>query len=179
MDEIQQKPEKTTSKVLWIILGAVIGAIVALGFDYFVKPHIQAKPRIEFKVSSNQSGHAEFLIKNAGDTFAEDVQITIWASAPFSTRTDVVKVEHTGGATDASASDYGIYEARMVGDSGRPNAINTISRAVVIRFERVNHGEVWHGRLEYVGPEAVFGLLAHIKGKGISENLYAKFDEIK
>ena len=179
MNDKQQKPKKTTSKVLWIIVGAAIGAIVSLGFDYFVKPHLQAKPRIVFTTSSMQSGYAEFLVKNAGSAIAEDVQIIIWVPAPFSARTDIAAVEHTGGSTDASADDFGIYEARMTGDSGRPNALNTISRAVIIRFKRINAGEEWHGHLEYVSPKAVFGLLAHVKGKGLSENLYARFDEDK
>jgi hypothetical protein len=152
---------------------------VSLSFDQWIRPLFAAKPKLQIVASKSNErpGEAIFSITNAGTGPVEDVSVTIWASAPFSPRTDIFTVKHAGGVSDANC-ELGIYQARLTGadSTSRPNAFNTPARAILIRCTRVNPKETWHGRLEYVGQEAVFGLTANIKSKEISKNQYAMFD---
>ncbi len=52
------------------------------------------------------------------------------------------------------------------------------TRAVIVKSTRIEPKEQRKGRLEYAGPEAVFGLMVHIKARGVSKNQYAMFDKV-
>lgn len=171
-------PGKVSSKLTWVITGAVIGAVVSLLFNEFVAPLFAGNPNIRFSASSDQPGMSTFEIANTGDAAATEFKITIWATALFTARTDIISIEHLGGVLEADCS-VAMYQLRPMGPnrSAVASALNTVSQAVRIECVRFNPGETWHGRISYTGPEAVFGLLAHIKSSQYSENLYARFDD--
>ncbi len=166
--------ESAPSKIMWIAIGAIVGGVISLSFEYWVKPHLTPKPIITVSAGSEARGEAVIFLKNTGDAEAEDVSITVWASAPFTPQTNIIEVQHTGGVSDASCK-FGIYEAQLTGSGSRPNALNTTSKALEIKCKRINPGEKWQGKIKYSGVGAVFGLLSHVKGVGISENQYALF----
>ena len=165
---------KLSRRIFWIIISAIVVALVAFSFDHFVKPIIlpPEQIKIELSASRTETGSVKFRIKNAGDAAAKDLKITIWAASVFTARTDILNVKHIGGTIDASASNYEVSEQRFTGDKGRPNVLNTVAQAAVIKFPRINGGEKWHGHLEYAVMKGVAttGLVAHVKGEGISEN---------
>lgn len=174
------KKETTSTKVIWIVIGALIGSVVSLSFDKLIVPFFRPTPKIQITATGDYATNADFLIKNIGSDIAEDVEITIWASGVFSPRTDISNIQHAGGQTDASA-EFGIYEARMTGDGKvlnpyHQNSLNTTARAVIVKFKRINPGEQWKGHVEFSGTQ-VQGLMATIKGNKISENQYAMFDK--
>lgn len=166
--------ESAPSKITWIAIGAIVGGVVSLSFEYWVKPYFTPKPKITISAGSDARGEAVILVKNIGDAEAEEISITVWASAPFTPQTNIVKIQHAGGVSDASC-EFGIYEAQLTASGSRPNALNTTSKAVQIKCKRISPNEKWQGKIEYSGSGAVFGLLSHVKGVGISENQYALF----
>ena len=168
--------ETNSSKFIWLLAGTIIGSAVSLSFDEWIKPLFRAKAEIRISAESDQSGTANFIIQNIGKAVASKVSITLWATAPLAARTDITKFEHSGGVNDANCS-VGFYEARLMGPgkSAVPSSLNTQSTALLIQCEQIRHREAWQGRLEYQGPEAVFGLLALIKDSMISEIKYARF----
>ena len=168
--------ESAPSKILWIAIGAIIGGVISLSFEYWVKPYLMPKPNITISAGSEARGEAVILIKNTGDAVAEEVFITVWASAPFAPQTNIIEIQHTGGVQDASC-EFGIYEAQLTGSGARANAINTKSKAVQIKCKRISQNEKWQGKIKYSGSGAVFGLLSNIKGIDISENQYALFSK--
>ena len=157
-------------------MGAIVGGVVSLSFDKWIKPHFEAKPNVRVSASSDRPGTSTFKIVNMGEATATDVAVTLWATAPFAARIDVTKVEHAGGTADATC-EAGIYEARLMASGSVPSTVNTESQAVLVQCKRINPNEEWRGQLEYQGPEAVFGLLAHIKEADRSENQYARFGQ--
>lgn len=174
------RKETTSTKITWIIIGALIGSVVSLSFDKLIVPIFRPQPKIQITATGDYMTNADFLVKNTGNAIAEDVEITIWASGVFSPRTDISDVQHAGGRTDAQA-EFGIYEARMTGDekasnANHQNSLNTQARAVIVRFKRINPGEQWKGHVEFNGTQ-VNGLMAIVKGNQISENQYAMFEK--
>ena len=170
--------ETNSSKFIWLLAGTIIGSAVSLSFDEWIKPLFEAKAEIRISAKSDQPETADFMIQNSGKAVASDVSITLWATAPFAARTDIIKVEHSGGVGDAACT-VGFYKARLMGrgNSAVPSSLDTKSQALLIQCERIRPQEAWRGRLKYQGPEPVFGLLAHIKDPKISENKYARFEE--
>ncbi len=170
--------ESPTSKFLWLVAGAIVGGIISLSFDRFVKPLLAAKPKLQI-VASKVDGKpraAQFTISNFGSAAAEDVSVTVWATAPFSASTDIVLGNHVGGVSDANC-ELGLYEAQLTGSasSSRHNAFNTPAKALLVRCSKINPNEEWRGYVEYSGQEAVMGLMANVKTKDTSENQYAMF----
>lgn len=171
--------ETKSSKVVWIIVGAIIGSVIALAFDKWIKPIVISAPKASLQVvaSSDTRGVSNFSIQNTGKAPAEEVVFTIWSSAPFASRTDIVKLKHIGGVSDAICEKTGIWDAKLTASGSVPNAINTESKAAIIVCKRINPDEKWQGIVEWSGSEAVFGLMIHIKANGISENQYAMFNK--
>ena len=171
--------ETKLSKFIWAIAGAIIGSVVALTFDKWIKPIVIPfpKPVLQVVASSEAQGISKFSIKNTGNAPAEEVVFTIWSSAPFAARTDIVELKHTGGVSDASCEKTGLWNAKLTASGSVPNAINTESKAAIIECKRINPNEKWQGEVEWSGSEAVFGLMVHIKANGMSENQYAMFNK--
>jgi hypothetical protein len=172
--------ESSTSKLLWIVVGAIVGGLISLSFDRVVKPMFAAKPKLQIVASKVQgkSRAAQFIVSNSGSAAAEGVSITVWATAAFSPSTDIVLGNHVGGVSDANC-ELGLYEAQLTGSasSSRPNAFNTPAKALLVRCSKINPNEEWRGYVEYSGQEAVMGLMANVKTKDTSENLYAMFSQ--
>lgn len=170
--------ESNSSKLIWLFAGAIVGSVVALGFDEWIKPLFQEKPDIQITATSEQAGVANFKIQNAGNAPASNVAITLWASAPFAARTDILSIEHTGGITDAEC-EVGLYKARLMGKgkSAVPSTLDTESQALLVQCKKIRPSEAWQGRVEFQGPQAVFGLLAVVKDEKTTENKYAMFSQ--
>ena len=168
--------ESKSAKLIWLLAGAIVGSAVSLSFDEWIEPFFEAKADFRIVAERTKPGTANFMIQNVGEAAASDVTITLWAIAPFSERTDIVNVEHTGGAADADCT-VGFYEARLTGrgKSAVPSALDTKSKALRVECKTIRSQEAWQGRLQYQGPEAVLGLWALVKDPSTSENKYARF----
>jgi hypothetical protein len=84
--------EKTSSKLVWIVVGAIVGATGSLSFDKIVRPYFTAEPDLRFLASCDEAGTATFSIANDGDAAATDVAATVWAMSGF--RAFPVDAEH-------------------------------------------------------------------------------------
>jgi len=78
------------------------------------------------------------VIQNVGRASAEDVVVTLWATALFAARTDILAVNHVGGVRDADCS-AGLYEARLMqrGESAVPSSLSTESQALLIQCKKL------------------------------------------
>ncbi|MBL4590849.1 MAG: hypothetical protein JKY96_02700 [Phycisphaerales bacterium] len=170
--------ERAHSKFLWIVVGAIVGGAISFSFDKWLVPYFAAKSEIKFSATSEVSGSAKFTIVNSGDATAKNISVTIWATAPFSPKTDIVEILNIGGVSGAECN-FGIYQARLMarGKSKLPNALNTEAKAALIQCDVIRPGEKWNGKVTYVETEAVFGLMAHVKDNEIASNLYGRFAE--
>ena len=169
--------ETKLSKFVWLIIGGVVGGGISLTYKAVIELLLEPKPVLTFSASSVAPPNADFKITNNGGAAAENVSVTIWATAPFASRTDIIEVSHTGGEVDAKC-EAGLYEAKLTSiKSSIPNALNTEAKAVLITCSRIRSGENWSGSVIYDGPEAVFGLMALVKDDGSNEILYGRFSE--
>ena len=168
--------DSASSKITWLIVGAVVGTTASLAVEYRIKPRLAAKPALAVTAVRGEPGEVTFTIVNSGSAAATDLAVTLWATAPFAARTDVTTVEHAGGTADA-ACEVGIYQARLMTGGAIPSTVNTEAQAALVQCKRINPREEWKGRLVYQGSEAVVGLLAHMKHAGATENGYARFAE--
>lgn len=172
--------ESSKSKLLWIVIGAVVGGVVSLSFEYWIKPLLAAHPKINVPAISKTPGEAEFIIQNDGKAPAIDVRVLLWATAVFLPRTDISSIEHVGGVSDAECNRPAIKIVKLVGSGSRPNQLNTPSDAGLIQCDVINPGEKWHGLVRYAvdsGSGGVPGLMAHIKLRDHSENQLARFED--
>ena len=115
--------ESNKSKLLWIVIGAVVGGTVSLSFEYWVKPLLAAHPKVNVLAISKTPGEAEFIIQNDGKAPAVDVRVSLWAMAVFSPRTDISSIEHVGGVSDAECNPPAIKILKLTGSGSRPNQL--------------------------------------------------------
>lgn len=154
-------------KLAWIIVGAVVGAVVSLLLSGIYNRFVAAEPELEVSAEPADNG-IDLTVENIGRGDASAVTFTASVYPVFGSGLDIVEVEPVGDIRYADCETR--LEQRNWG-AAIPDTVSTL----VARCPRFGAGVTWSARLVYDAPSdsVITGALVQMTYDETNETHYA------